>query len=108
VQSITVSSKEQAAAIEQINKGIALVSQVVQTNAATAEESAAASEELTSQATALKEAVGAFTIKTKNAAPRPALKESPGTGTRAIKGQLPGATAPKVKIDLDDGSFGKY
>ena len=47
---IKEASSQQADAIEQINTGLAQVSSVVQTNAATAEESSASSEELAAQA----------------------------------------------------------
>jgi methyl-accepting chemotaxis protein len=57
IKEITVSSNNQATAIEQIRIGIEQISAVVQTNSATSEESAAASEELASQATQLKNLV---------------------------------------------------
>jgi methyl-accepting chemotaxis protein len=63
ISEIARSSNEQAMGIAQINTGLNQVSQVVQTNAATSEESAAASEELTGQAVLLKEMVGKFRLK---------------------------------------------
>lgn len=60
VDLITAASKEQAAAISQINLGMDQISGVIQTNSATAEESAAASEELSGQAVLLKKLVGRF------------------------------------------------
>ncbi|WP_050739839.1 methyl-accepting chemotaxis protein [Acetobacterium bakii] len=63
VGTIAQASNDQASEIAQINQGIEQVSQVVQTNSATAEESAAASEELSGQALMLKEMVGAFKLK---------------------------------------------
>ncbi|WP_303870280.1 methyl-accepting chemotaxis protein [Acetobacterium wieringae] len=63
VANIDQASGDQAVEIAQINKGIEQVSQVVQTNSATAEESAAASEELTGQAELLKKMVGEFVLK---------------------------------------------
>ncbi|MGI6683971.1 MAG: methyl-accepting chemotaxis protein [Bacillota bacterium] len=63
VNDIAIASGEQATGINQINQGLMLVSQVVQTNSATAEEGAAASEELTSQAELLKQQVGNFKLK---------------------------------------------
>ena len=50
VGAINISSEEQAQGIRQVELGLGQVSTVVQTNAATAEESAAASEELSRQA----------------------------------------------------------
>ncbi|WP_373485903.1 methyl-accepting chemotaxis protein [Acetobacterium malicum] len=63
VEEIARASNDQASEIAQINQGIEQVSQVVQTNSATAEESAAASEELSGQAEMLKQMVGAFQLK---------------------------------------------
>jgi methyl-accepting chemotaxis protein len=68
IDKITASSDEQATGIMQINKGIDQVSKIVQTNSATAEQSAAASEELFSQAESMKKLVGRFTLKTDNPA----------------------------------------
>ncbi len=59
---IEQASTEQAASIEQINEGLSQVSAVVQTNAATAEESSAASEELAAQAQVLQQEVGKFRL----------------------------------------------
>ena len=63
VADIATASNEQATGIAQVNLGIEQVSQVVQTNSATAEESAAASEQLSGQAEILKEMVGKFSLK---------------------------------------------
>lgn len=66
VQEISVSSSAQATGIAQIDQGIAQVSQVTQTNSATAQESAAASQELSSQAELLKDLVMQFKLKQDN------------------------------------------
>ncbi len=63
VEQISVQAQEQAAAISQISIGVEQVSSVIQMNSATSEESAAASEELSSQANYLKESAGRFKIK---------------------------------------------
>lgn len=63
VDEIALSSNEQAEAVSQITLGIDQISSVVQTNSATAEQSAAASEELNSQAQMLKELVSQFRLK---------------------------------------------
>jgi len=65
---ISDSTREAADSIKQISIGIEQISNVVQTNSATAEESAAASEELSAQAATLKNLVGAFTLRDKDAA----------------------------------------
>lgn len=64
VDEITAASNEQADSIMQITMGVEQISAVVQTNSATAEESAAASEELSGQASILKELVEQFELKT--------------------------------------------
>ena len=64
VSTIAQASNEQASEIAQITIGVEQVSQVVQTNSATAEQSAAASEELTGQAEMLKQMIDSFQIKT--------------------------------------------
>lgn len=62
VDKISEASKEQAQAITQVATGVDQISSVVQTNSATAEESAAASEELSGQAQLLKELVAQFKL----------------------------------------------
>lgn len=63
VKQIASASSAQATAIAQIDQGITQVSTVVQTNSATAEESAASSEELSGQAEALMQLVSRFQLK---------------------------------------------
>ena len=60
---ISEASSNQADSISQITMGIDQISSVVQTNSATAEESAAASEELFSQSQLMKNLVGRFKLK---------------------------------------------
>ncbi len=63
VEGIAASSNMQAEMVSTINGEIDQISRVVQTNSATAEESAAASEELSGQADILKELIGKFNLK---------------------------------------------
>ncbi len=63
ISGIAVASTQQANAISQINVGVDQISNVVQTNSATAQESAAASEELSSQSQLLRSLVGKFQLK---------------------------------------------
>ena len=63
IDKISMASAQQADAITQITVGIDQISAVVQTNSATAEQSAAASEELSGQAQMLKNLVGEFNLK---------------------------------------------
>lgn len=60
IGNITQASKSQAEAAKQVSDGVAQIADVIQMNSATAEESAAASQELTSQAVLLKEMVSKF------------------------------------------------
>ena len=63
IQKIMIASNEQALSIGQINQGLSQVSSVVQTNAATAEESSASSEELDAQAQILKQEIEKFKLQ---------------------------------------------
>jgi len=60
---IATSCEEQSSAIEQINIAISGVTQVVQQNSATAQESAAASEEMSGQAAVLEDLVSKFKLR---------------------------------------------
>ena len=74
---ITESADLQAEGISQVTQGIDQISSVIQTNSATAEESAAASEELFSQSSLLKSLVGRFRLKGRSSsmASQPAVSE---------------------------------
>lgn len=63
IDQISTASQEQAQSIQQITQGIDQISSVVQTNSATAEESAAASEELSGQSQILKNLIEKFKLK---------------------------------------------
>lgn len=63
VDMIAEASKNQASSISQVTMGVEQISSVVQTNSATAEESAAASEELAGQAKMMKDMVSRFKLK---------------------------------------------
>lgn len=108
VADIAYASNEQATAISQINEGIFQVSQVTQNNTATAEESAAASEEMTSQAQMLKEMVSKFRLKRGS-------RQSMGRGYSASPAYSMPSTPSysshgndHFSISLDDDEFGKY
>lgn len=62
IDQIATVSNEQSNAVEQVSLGINQISDVVQSNSATAEESAAASEQLSSEAASLKHLVNQFTL----------------------------------------------
>jgi methyl-accepting chemotaxis protein len=83
--------------IAQVNRGIGQLSTVVQTNSATAEEAAAASEELASQADLLKSMVEKFTLKAN------------GLNMRVEEHKpLPKPKVNSPKIQLTDDNYGKY
>lgn len=63
VDLIMLAANEQASGAAQITQGVDQISSVVQTNSATAEESAAASEELSGQAAVLKNLISRFKLK---------------------------------------------
>ncbi|WP_296558347.1 methyl-accepting chemotaxis protein [uncultured Acetobacterium sp.] len=95
VGNIAQASNDQASEIAQITQGIEQVSHVVQTNSATAEESAAASEELSGQAEMLKQMVGSFALKDQYNGNRVAPP--------IVKHHIPDAPIPKEpEIRLDD------
>lgn len=70
IDKIAEASQEQAESTAQINKGVDEISSVVQINAATAEESAAASEELTAQSVTMQELISRFQLRNSTPAPR--------------------------------------
>ena len=63
VNLITEATNDQATAVVQINQGMEQMSSVVQTSSATAQQSAASSEELSGQAQMLKDLISQFTLK---------------------------------------------
>ncbi len=77
------------------------MTQVVQTNSATAEEAAAASEELSSQAELLKSMIGQFKLKDGhvNGGMLTQLKESEHKAKKILS---------KASIELNDSDYGKY
>jgi methyl-accepting chemotaxis protein len=124
VSDISVASNEQATAITQINEGINQISIVTQGNTATAEQSAAASEEMTSQAQMLEEMVDRFKLRQSSMRKSPSTKQfvdslpsydnvqitassSKTNGHTNGNGYTNGEAEP-LEISLDDDDFGKY
>lgn len=62
INHIAVASEEQANSVEEATKGLDQISTVVQTNSATSEESAAASEELSAQANKMRKLISEFVL----------------------------------------------
>ncbi|OFV69758.1 methyl-accepting chemotaxis protein [Acetobacterium wieringae] len=101
VGDIARASNDQASEIAQINQGIEQVSQVVQTNSATAEQSAAASEELSGQAEILKQMVGAFRLKGKRS-------ESSIRNPMQPESKPVSFETPQIDIFLNEAEMDKY
>ena len=66
ISDIAIASNEQATAITQIDQAIGQVSDVVQSNSATSEQCAAASEELSNQAHRLRELIAKFKLQSQS------------------------------------------
>jgi methyl-accepting chemotaxis protein len=96
VSDIASESEAQSKGIGQINTGIDEVAQVVQQNSATAEESAAASQEMSSQSALLRELIAQFKIR--DAVAQPGLLSEIVTRGGAAEG-------PDRKLPE---SYGKY
>ncbi len=101
VNEIAIASNEQATGIAQINQGIMQVSQVTQTNTATAEESAASSQQMSAQAEMLQEMVGTFHLRDQNQLP-----QLPG-GPAAVTERNPQAKE-RSQPQFNPSDFGKY
>lgn len=84
INEISSASEAQARSISQVTLGIDQISSVIQTNSATAEESAAASEELSGQAQILKNLVSQFHLKSDDGAEHGAPKASYETDRPAV------------------------
>lgn len=94
INGIAESSNYQATAVAQIEQAITQVSQVVQTNSATSEQCAAASEELSNQASRMRDMLSNYQL-------------GAGNGS-SYRGSSSGSSnANEQLISLEDG-FGKY
>lgn len=120
VNEIAKASGEQASGILEVNKAINEVSEVIQTNSATSEESASASEELSEQAQVLKSMVGKFNL-TKNLIPPKSMNLPDHLSPELIEilekysnkkdktnDPKKNKAIPKNNINLDTFEYGKY
>ena len=102
VDKISTAAERQADEISQVTMGVDQISSVVQTNSATAQESAAASEELSSQAQLMKSLVSQFNLRNASsyagaggqAAPK--MSQTP-VSAPASSYAAPQASKPKVR-----------
>lgn len=96
VDKIADAAEEQAGAVEQVTVGVDQISDVVQTNSATSEESAAASAELSHQAEIMKGLVSKFRLRGEYA------HMAVNTGSFAAGGPVP---EPMEVMDIDLGKY---
>lgn len=121
ISEIAAASKEQAQGIGQINAGLSQVDQVTQQNTASAEQSAAAGEELSGQAMNLKEMLGHFRLKRQGQGNPILMGASIGTVPVVPNGkknkiepmgqmvkEKRNLVRPQDIISLDDNDFGKF
>jgi methyl-accepting chemotaxis protein len=97
VEKISEASVQQATAIGQIDAGINQISRVTQSNTATAEESAAASQEMAGQAQMLKGMIHEFQ-----------LKQTQYKGPYKLTGSVESSEPEGFEISFDDDDYGKY
>ncbi len=100
INNIAESSNYQATAVAQINQGIGQVSQVVQTNSATSEECAAASEELSNQAVRMRDLLSIYKLNESAVVSRYHELEASADTVSVVDANEP-------VISLGEG-FGKY
>ncbi|APG29027.1 chemotaxis protein [Syntrophotalea acetylenivorans] len=109
---ISAASSEQAEGISQVTQALGQIDQVTQTNTANAEESAAAAEELASQADILKQMLGRFALASgavsrgvsRSDAALPAPSKQLDVKSVGIRPKQ----LPETMIALDDAEFGRY
>ena len=115
VGDITHASESQSEGIQQISVGLTQIDKVTQSNTATAEETASASQELSSQASLLEEKLSRFELSRKfggNPSPAPAVgrKANPWQQPAPPVAAPPGATTDEgdIFIDLEDSDFSEF
>ena len=114
VDEVSVASRQQAQGIDQVTQAIAQMEKVTQTTAATAEESAAASEELNAEAAVSRQFVEQLEMMM--GADRPSVSARPATGATAASAArvVPLALArksrqrPEPAEFLETGTFGRF
>ncbi len=97
ISGIADSSNYQATAVAQIEQAISQVSQVVQTNSATSQQCAAASEELSNQASKMRDMLSIYNLGTGSS-----RRESTYRSTSAVDDEV---NEPIISLEDD---FGKY
>ncbi len=115
---IATASEEQAEGIDQVNTAVADMDRVTQANAANAEESASASEELSAQAAELHGMVSALirtvrggrdaAAKAPVAPPQDAVGRTPARPHVAVAAHAPVRLSPEQVIPLDDDDLADF
>jgi methyl-accepting chemotaxis protein len=117
VDGVSAASRQQAQGIDQVSQAMAQMEQVTQTTAATAEESAAASEELNAQAEASMNVVarlGRLVGSTTEPAKKPVHRHVPETVTKVVSLGAQGRKKPVVRSAEDElplertGTYGSF
>ncbi|HQV30698.1 MAG TPA: Cache 3/Cache 2 fusion domain-containing protein [Calditrichia bacterium] len=108
VGDITHASESQSEGIHQISIGLTQIDKVTQSNTATAEETASASQELSSQASLLEEKLSQFELSGKG------YTDAPKAVARPVKRTMKAPEAPVANmddgifIDLEDSDFADF
>lgn len=109
IDAISHASQDQAESIAQVTQGVDQISSVVQTNSATAQQSAAASEELSGQAHLLKSLISAFKFTGReNMAPASAPSYTPSVEPEAPAPAPAPAPAAPVSDSYPVGDITNY
>jgi len=119
VGEVASASKEQALGVSQVTIGLEQIDGVTQSNTANAEETAAASEQLSTQATELQNSIARFKIKNEmnfSRAERPVDEHTPVNKQIAPttpndswgSASATGSSSNESIISLDSDNFGKY
>ncbi len=112
VKEIESSSHDQAQGIQQVTIGLGQIDQVTQQNTASAEEGAAAAEQLSGQAEKLRTMLTHFVLKNGNAGKYDAAPTFKAQGKRTQSAPSWGNTGTsggnQIQISLDDDDFGKF
>ncbi|MCK4501871.1 MAG: CZB domain-containing protein, partial [Desulfuromonadales bacterium] len=108
LEEIAAASNEQAQGISEVTAGLAQIDQVTQQNTASAEESAAASEELSGQATQMLEMMKKFKLNNDTPAVNYSAPPARSQGSPVQNSWDNMGSQPAPQITLDDGEFGKF
>jgi methyl-accepting chemotaxis protein len=104
---IAAASKEQAQGIDQVNTAVAQMDKVTQQNAANAEESASASEELTSQAKAMNDMVDQLAALVGGHCRQPRKEEHNKTTRRHPKAVPDSSNEAQARTSVRPKAFGQ-